>query len=332
MSLLSALTLLPLALAASSGCSATLPKGLTPGGASQNLTISSASVIGKKTERRYIIHLPQTFSAKNDKAAPLIIAPHGQLLPAWTMESITELSKPAFNKDHIVVYPLGLDFQAPGIQWLSDPAAPPSSVLDDRIFITEILDHLESTLCIDKTRIYAAGVSNGGGLTGIIACDPKLNKRFAAFAGVAAAFYPDSSLTEPLFVAGCKPDLAPGRKLPILEFHGLNDSVIAYDGDNSPDPMSLPLTTWVDSWVSKNGCSGTSPVVKTLEAGTVKESRWSCGGKTDVVVHRTIQNFGHGWPSVAAQSALLESLRIGPTTWNATTEIMTWFSKWKLSA
>lgn len=195
----------------------------------------------------------------------------------------------------------------------------------------EILDKVESTLCVDQNRIYAAGVSNGGGLTGVIACDSTLNKRFAAFAGVAAAFYPDSSLTEPLFVSGCKPNLAAGRKLPILEFHGLNDSVIAYDGDNAPDPMSLPLTTWVDSWVSKNGCSASKPTVKDLEAGTVKESRWSCDGKTDVVVHRAIKDFGHGWPSVAAQSAVLEQLRIGPTKWNATPLILEWFAKWTLN-
>ncbi|KAF2028252.1 hypothetical protein EK21DRAFT_114026 [Setomelanomma holmii] len=69
------------------------------------------------------------------------------------MESVTQPLQPDFNEDYIVVYPFGLDFQAPGVQWLSEPAAPPSSVLDDRIFITELLAYLTSTLYIDKSRL-----------------------------------------------------------------------------------------------------------------------------------------------------------------------------------
>lgn len=112
--LLVALTSFSTALA-SPGCSASLPAGLTPG-TSQNLTISSRSVIGKITTRDYIIHLPQNFKAANTKAAPLIFAFHGQLQPAWSMEQVTELSKPAFNKDYVVVYPSGMNVQAPGVR------------------------------------------------------------------------------------------------------------------------------------------------------------------------------------------------------------------------
>ncbi|KAF2126372.1 carbohydrate esterase family 1 protein [Dothidotthia symphoricarpi CBS 119687] len=317
-------TLITLVLASSSGCSKALPSNLTPGGTTQVLTISSKSVIGKTTQREYRVHLPSTFSAKNNAAAPLIIALHGQLQPARSMEAITGLSTPAFNKNAIVVYPEGLNQQ-----WLSDPSAPPSSVLDDRIFITEILNSVSSTLCIDESRIYAAGLSNGGGLTGLLACDPVLNKRFAAYAGVAAAMYPDSTLTEPLFVAGCNPQLS-GRKLPIMELHGLNDSVIAYGGNNSPSPNSLPLPTWINAWVSRNGCSSTQPSVLTLEGGDVTESRWSCGGAKDVVVHRQIKDFGHGWPSTSAQGEPFETLRLGPTTWNASSLVVDWFNKWTL--
>lgn len=189
---------------------------------------------------------------------------------------------------------------------------------------------MTSSFCIDESRVYATGVSNGGGLTALLACDPGLNKRFAAFAGVAAATYPDSSLTEPLFGAGCKPALN-GRKLPILEFHGLNDSVVAYNGDNGADnAASIPLPTFISSWLSRDDCSSASPEVKTLESGTVTESRYSCGGKKDVVVHRTIKGFGHGWPSVSKQAAVLEQLRLTPTTWNATSVILKWFAEWTL--
>ncbi|KAI8934050.1 hypothetical protein NX059_008816 [Plenodomus lindquistii] len=324
--------LLPATVASSTGCSAALPSGLTPGSASQNITITSKSVIGKSTQRQFLLHLPQNFSPKNDQPGPLVLAFHGQLQPAWSMESVTELSKPAFNTDYVVAYPQALDVQAPGIQWLSDPLAPPSSILDDRIFATEILDYLTTHLCIDESRIYVTGVSNGGGLAALLACDPKLNKRIAAFGLVAAATYPDSSLTEPLFGTACNPAAtAAGRYIPILEFHGLNDSVVAYDGNNgAAAPASTPVSEFVQGWVAKNGCGGVAPRVKTLEGNTVTESSWTCNGKADVVVHRTIAGFGHGWPSVAKQADVLEQMRLGPTTWNASSVILEWFAKFTL--
>jgi poly(3-hydroxybutyrate) depolymerase len=105
----------PLALAASSGCGTPLPSRLTPGKSTYNVTISSKSVIGTTTERQYILHLPSTFQASNNKAAPLVIAFHGQQQHAWSMEAISELSNPDFNPSTIVAYPEGMDVQAPGV-------------------------------------------------------------------------------------------------------------------------------------------------------------------------------------------------------------------------
>jgi poly(3-hydroxybutyrate) depolymerase len=107
--------LCPVSLAASAGCGSTLPSGLSPGKSITNVTISSKSVIGKTTERQYILHLPSSFQVSNDKAAPLVIAFHGQQQPARSMEVISELSNPAFNPNTIVVYPEGMNVQAPGV-------------------------------------------------------------------------------------------------------------------------------------------------------------------------------------------------------------------------
>lgn len=215
-------------------------------------------------------------------------------------------------------------------QWLGDPEAPPSSVVDDRIFVEELLDYLTSNLCVDESRIYGTGLSNGGGLTSLLACTPALNRRITAFAGVAAAFYTDTSLTEPLFGAGCDPHLSYGRKIPVMEMHGLNDSIIAYDGDNSPAPDTIPLPQWVASWVEKEGCGNREPKVDILDGGNVTKSSWSCRGWREVFVHYRIDKFGHGWPSTVWQGEPFESLRLGPTTWNATSVILEWFGRWKL--
>ncbi|KAF1352884.1 alpha/beta-hydrolase [Lizonia empirigonia] len=324
--LLAALAILPSALAASRGCKAALPANLTPGVSTHNITISSKSVIGNITDRQYILYLPAGFSANNDVAAPLIMAFHGSSQPAWSMERITELSKPEFNPNSIMVYPQAMNVQSPGLQWLGIPSAPPSSVIDDRIFVAEILDHLSATLCIDTSRIYATGLSNGGSLTGLLMCSPTLNKRFAAFATVGGAFYNDSALTEPLFGAGCKPELA-GRVLPFMSMHGLADGVVPFEGRDT-SPVLMSAEAWVDEWAQRGACVG--PVKSEVENATVAESSWACGGKKDEVKLWAIDGFGHGWPSVKNQGEPFETLRHGPVAWNASVVLMEWFAKWSL--
>lgn len=324
---LSIVPLLAGATAASAGCKAALPAGLTPGSSTHNITLSSKSVIGKTTNREYILHLPASYAASNNAPAPLVLAFHGQQQPAWSMEKISEFSNPAFNNNTIVAYPEGLNVQDPGVQWLGDPLAPNSTVIDDRIFVAELLDHLSATLCIDTKRVYAAGLSNGGGLTGLLMCDAQLNGRFAALATVAGAFYPDASLTEPLFQADCQPGLN-GRVLPYLNLHGDADAVVAYNGTNSPPPASIPVPEWVEGWAARDGCD--KPVVSAVEGGTVEESRWTCKGKQQAVVSRKIHGFGHGWPSKKNQGEPFETLRGGPTTWDATSLLLQWFGRWTL--
>lgn len=54
-------------------------------------------------------------------------------------------------------------------QWQGDPD---SSGVDDVAFTMEMLDNFEKRYCIDSSRVYAAGKSNGGGFTNLLACDP----------------------------------------------------------------------------------------------------------------------------------------------------------------
>ena len=109
---------LPVAMTASIGCKSALPSNFIPGSSTHNVTISSKSVIGKTTQRQYILHLPTEYSASNDLSTSLILAFHGQSQPAWSMERISGLSNPAFNPSAIVAYPEGMNIQEPGVSTL----------------------------------------------------------------------------------------------------------------------------------------------------------------------------------------------------------------------
>lgn len=99
---------------------------------------------------------------------------------------------------------------------------------------------MRANYCIDNSRIYATGKSNGGGFVNTLACSPGHGGDFAAFAPVAAALY-----TEP----ACTPARSP---MPILEFHGKLDETIPYAGSAKKHLPNIP--DWLNTWGVRNVC------------------------------------------------------------------------------
>jgi polyhydroxybutyrate depolymerase len=60
--------------------------------------------------------------------------------------------------------------------------------VNDILFVSDLLTHLQGMLCIDPYHIYAPGFSNGGGMTNLLAC--RLAERIAAFAPVSGSYPP----------------------------------------------------------------------------------------------------------------------------------------------
>jgi len=86
-------------------------------------------------------------------------------------------------------------------------------------FIAELIDTLKASYRIDPTRIYADGLSNGGGMAFLLSCT--LSDRIAAVGLVASAqFLPWSA---------CKDQKA----VPMIAFHGTDDRFTPYHGGTS---------------------------------------------------------------------------------------------------
>lgn len=143
-------------------------------------------------------------------------------------------------------------------QWEGDPAATGASFVDDLYFIDNLLTNLQNNYCIDKGRILASGMSNGGGFVGnILPCDPALSLRFAAFAPHSGAFYtnsteaqctgtaPQTVLTNSLVRGTCQP----GRSnIPIIEIHGDTDGTISYTGGGRRGYCLPDIQHWASDW------------------------------------------------------------------------------------
>ena len=100
----------------------------------------------------------------------------------------------------------------------------------DIAFIDALIDHLGDVLCLDTSRIYAAGYSNGAIGVSVLGC--VLDSRIAAIAGVAA-------LTD--FGDAC----ASARPVPTLGIHGADDPYVLFDGGWGPGIDSFMLEDFV---------------------------------------------------------------------------------------
>lgn len=222
------------------GCGKSLPKTQQPASrASHQLSFTPSN----GASRTYLIHIPSSYNPNT--AVPLILSYHGQHKDSYEQEILSQFSNESWNPDAIAVYPQGIDGQ-----WQGDP----DSTSDDLAFTSEMIAHFEDRYCLDNSRIYAAGKSNGGGFTGMLACDPELSTQIAAFAPVSGAIYVQGSTEE-----GCAPssvvlDCSPGRKeVPIFEFHGFNDTTIPYAGSPRRGECLPSLPHWVREWSKREG-------------------------------------------------------------------------------
>lgn len=229
-------------------------------------------------ERSYLLHLPAGYSPAHP--LPVVMAFHGRKGDGYDIEAFSGLDA----LDAVVVYPVGLPGESDEPAWQGAPYQPPS---DDVLFVSDLLDRLQATLCVDPQRIYATGKSNGAGFTALLAC--WLQHRIAAFATIAGAYYPETRV-------GCRP----GTPVSIVDFHGTADPIVSYDGEASSHGEPLPaLMDWVQGWADHDHCG---PPASTAIGSDVTEIAFRhCAADADIV-HYRIAGAGHTWPGELVDS------------------------------
>ncbi|KAF2868439.1 Alpha/Beta hydrolase protein [Massariosphaeria phaeospora] len=311
----SSLLLIAFTHAQSTGCGHNLPRDVKLGD-SVNLRLDNSK--SGVASRKYRIHIPASY--KKNVPVPLIVSFHGRTQDMEYQERLSQFSNSTYGFQGISVYPEGIPSSTGSYQWQGDPEAPDS--INDVTFTLELLDLLLDTYCIDPSRVYAAGKSNGGGFSaGVLACDDKASKRFAAFAAVSGAYYLDPTTKQ---LPPCKP----GRDIvPILEFHGLNDTTIDYYGgpNNRVNGITTDILKWVHEWVERDGLDVNSVTTTPLCANDSRSAiRYSW---KDTVVHYAIKNWSHDWPSTFPNE---DTGRKVCKDEEATSIILAWFAKWTL--
>lgn len=202
----------------------------------------------------------------------------------------------------------------------------PDSDSDDLTYVSNILDDVESSLCINLLRIYATGKSQGGGMVGLLACNESLSTRIAAYAPVSGAFYLETDDCVPSTVTiPC----TPGRTgIPLMEFHGGSDPVVPYYGDDSRRDACLPaIPHWVESWAQRNHLSTSNTSTSITTSATLYQ--FGNGSSLGLVSHvYDGSSIGHVWPTTKkfAKDVGGDST----ASFNATSMILEFFSTYSL--
>jgi polyhydroxybutyrate depolymerase len=157
---------------------------------------------------------------------------------------------------------------------------------DDVGFAREVVSAIEARYAVDRSRVFATGMSNGGMLAHRLACEaPDVFRAVASVAGT------DSTVN-------CNPS----RPVSVLHIHARDDDHVLFDGGAGAgafrDPstvmqfVSVPET--IARWVQRDQCSPT-PNRVTQVPGAYCDAYKNCADGAQVQVCVT-DTGGHSWP------------------------------------
>ncbi len=216
-----------------------------------------------------LVHIPKGLPA--GRRVPVVVVLPGASQTGGAIAAYTGYSRLSDRERFIVAYPTATGNRPFWNVSGSLPGKP-----DDVAYLRRVIGALTAArVCGDRTRIAMTGLSNGGGMTARMACEAA--DLLSAAAPVAGGY---STL----------PDCKPARPLPVLEVHGMRDSVVPYGG-RGPGRAGA-VDTFLAQWRSRDRCRTPSRLTR---AGNVVQERWQCAGGR-VVARVTIDDAEHGWP------------------------------------
>jgi polyhydroxybutyrate depolymerase len=244
---------------------------------SNGSSATTFSIVSSGLKREYLLYVPQSYD--RTKPTPLVIGLHSSMSWPSSLMAISQWNLQADENGFIVVYPEGTGFGPKS--WEMAGSETPSR-MPDVIFISQLIDQLEASYNIDKTRIYANGMSNGGGMAFVLSCT--LSDRIAAVGMVSAGLDPGWDW--------CKDH----RPVPVIAFHGTADPVCLYNGGWSRLAggafPSVPGS--MANWSRRNQC-GPNPVESTFAPDVTRLQYADCADNAGVVLY-TVRGEGHQWP------------------------------------
>jgi len=304
------------------GCHATLPEMAEPPAGSYRV---STSITYRLSDRTFLLHVPPNYNSKTP--LPLVVVLHGAFNTGSQTESETGFSALADSERFLVAYPEGIGIFGFLQHWNAGHCCGKAadSNVDDVGFVAEVINTIRQKLAVDPTRIYMAGMSNGGMLTYRYATERTGDLAAAAVVSSAIGSTIDNGVRSWRLN---KPD----RALPIIGIHGLADETIPFKAVPVPRTngkrVFLPVTDAIEFWQNSNGCE-TTPASSLSNNGSVKHMVWKKCQEGSSLEFILLEGWGHQWPAPFFTNRLAPDHPL--RGFDATKQIWEFFSRFQRS-
>jgi polyhydroxybutyrate depolymerase len=219
-------------------------------------------------DRTALVRVPARAAVK---PSALVVALHGGGASGRFMKGYSGLARVSDRAGFIAVFP---DATGTHRYWNLDATKAP----DDVGFVAALIERVATVACVDPARVFAVGVSNGGGLAARVGCE--LSERVAGIVVVAGGF-------------GRLPACHAVRPVSVLEIHGSDDASVPYRGDPE-DGRAGDVRSWLAGWARRDRCAGTRP--RRSVARRALRTDWRGCASRVALAHIQVLGGGHQWP------------------------------------
>lgn len=232
-------------------------------------------------DRFYRVHLPLGYTYQ--KEYPVVFIFHGGLGSPDNIEHLTKFSNKAEEEEFIAVYPYGTGaFDKKLLTWNTWDCCgyADKKNIDDVEFIKLVVKEVKEKYRVNDKMIYAAGLSNGGMMCYLLACE--MSDQFAAVAPVAATMFDGGVCNS-------------SNELSMIIFNSLDDKHIPYEGGIGDESIvkvdKMAVEKVVEFWTNKFNCV----FINKTEESNYHRINFINERGTEIVFYRMLKG-GHTWP------------------------------------
>lgn len=257
-----------------------------PGG-----TSTERRIVVDGLERSYIAYVPGGF----DRPLPVVFAFHGGGGNPRQMERYSRFDSLAQRDGFVVIYPSAVDGNWNDGRGVAFMRAQRENI-DDVKFVRAIIDEVAKTASIDRSRIFACGISNGGFFSHRLAAEA--SDMVAGIApvvgGMAPAIYEKFRPQYPVSIL-----IIQGDADPLVPLHGGD---VRFGAGRSRGKL-VDTDRALAKYVERNGNPGkptTTQLVNKPDVNTsVDVTKYSDGPGGFKTEYYLIHGGGHAWPGRA---------------------------------
>ena len=236
--------------------------------------------------RQYIYYEPTELNEQ----LPLVFVMHGFTGDANDIKNYSKMNDFADQYGFAVCYPRGTVDSGGNRFWNVGYAFHQNETVNDVGFLTELAVYLQDTHSLNPDYTFATGMSNGGEMCYMLAC-----QAYDTFKAVA----PVAGMILQVILDEC--DESPA--IPIFEIHGSQDNVTPLSGDpNNNDGWGAypSIQSTINYFAEKNECTtvvnGLVPNIDTSDNSFIESEKHLNGINENEVWYYKVVGGGHDWP------------------------------------